>query len=168
MGDQGSSATGDTVPGGSGNSDSGVHVDPDGLIHPIAIVAQAASTYQTAIGSLIGLDLTGLFNFFSDAPEMGDAAVQSAWDAFQSAWLSEADAATKALNELATHVPKSVHALQHADNQGGKSVGGEGGSSSGTGPASGPPSSAPPSGTNSGTKGTTPSGGVAHGRVHAE
>ncbi|MFF3574324.1 hypothetical protein ACFYXQ_41910 [Nocardia jiangxiensis] len=154
-GGQGSSATGDTVPNDSG---SGVHVDPDGLIHPIAIVSKAASTYSTAYASLVGMILSG-------ALDLGDSDVNSAWSAFLMAWLGEVDTAEKALKELASHVPKAVHAMQAADTSGGGSVSGATGLI-GVPPASLPPVSSAPSST--GGKGGSSSGSATNGRVRPQ
>ncbi|MBO0852157.1 MAG: hypothetical protein J2P18_00125 [Nocardia sp.] len=92
-----------------------MYLDSNALISPTAIVAKAASTYQTAFASLVAASIPGAF-------DLGDSDLQSAWRSFHSAWTSEISSVWKALDELAGLVPKSVHAMQNADATGGQAV----------------------------------------------
>jgi hypothetical protein len=143
------------------------------LISPTAIVSQTASTYQTVN---LALDET----LCGGALDMGDTDVESAWRAFHSAWASEITAAGKALDELASLVPKSVQAFQNTDARGGQTIYREmngsprsfaahGGTvGQGASGASGPSGiSASSSGATTGADGNSP-GGITRGRARAE
>lgn len=108
---------GSSNPGVIGASGPGAvfYLDPNGLIHPTAIISQAHSTIQAAYTSMAGIAASAVLG-------LGDPDVRSAWYAFHIAWMSEAVASGSALNELMSLVPQSVKAMQAADHSGAVSV----------------------------------------------
>ncbi|MGF6887566.1 hypothetical protein ABIA39_006075 [Nocardia sp. GAS34] len=135
-GGSGPGATGSAASGTSGNSgpNAGLGIDPGALLSPVAVVSAAASTYDKAYGSLVEMVVPG-------ALDLGDPQVESAWSAFQSAWISEVIAAESALSALLKLVPGSVGEYQNTDQQGGAVVSKDFGGA--VGPVGGSPTSGP-------------------------